>query len=165
MDEMKTTHKIGMFHYQLGLTDGVSLEVEKWKTVLERMGHQVQLFAGQFGSDQGTLVPELYHHIPEVEQISRNILGLEHSLSPSELRKLVETYQAQAKAAIKRVIKEHQLDLLIVDNIWSVAMNIPAALALEEVRSELGLPAIAHHHDFYWEKAIHPNWDDPFIKE
>ncbi|MDY6866746.1 MAG: hypothetical protein SVT56_02405 [Chloroflexota bacterium] len=73
---MTKTHKIGIFHYQLGLTDGVSLEVEKWKTVLERTGHQVQLFAGKFSSDQGILVRELYHHNPEVEKINRNILGL-----------------------------------------------------------------------------------------
>ncbi|MDY6866745.1 MAG: glycosyltransferase family 4 protein [Chloroflexota bacterium] len=77
---------------------------------------------------------------------------------------MVKIYQAQAKAALKHVVIDHQLDLLIVDNIWSIAMNISAALALEEVRAELALPAIAHHHDFYWEKTVEPNWNDPFIK-
>ena len=32
LDEMTTTQKIGIVHYQLGLTDGVSLEIENGKT-------------------------------------------------------------------------------------------------------------------------------------
>ena len=30
---------IGIFHYKVGGTDGVSLEIDKWKKVLEEMGH------------------------------------------------------------------------------------------------------------------------------
>lgn len=39
-DEMRT---IGILHYQVGGTDGVSLEIDKWKQVLEEMGHTVHL--------------------------------------------------------------------------------------------------------------------------
>jgi len=161
---MKTSRKIGIFHYQLGLTDGVSLEVEKWKKVLERMGHRVQLFAGRFGADQGVLVPELYHHMPEIEEINQNVLGLSHSLTTTALGVQISEQKEKAKAALKKVITENDLDLLIVDNIWSVAMNIPAAIALKEIQAELGLPAIAHHHDFYWEKKIKPDLGDPLVK-
>ena len=162
---MNTSHKIGFFHYQLGLTDGVSLEVEKWKTVLERMGHQVQLFAGRFGADQGILVPELYHHTPEIEEINQNVLGLSHSLTTEELGFQIGEQKEVVKAVLRKVIAEHDLDLMIVDNIWSVAMNIPAAIALKEIQAELGLPAIAHHHDFYWEKKIKPDLSDSLVKE
>jgi len=158
---MTTSHRIGIFHYQLGMTDGVSLEVEKWQTVLERMGHQVVLCAGRFGKDAGVLIPELYHHDPEIEAISQNILGLAHSLSAEALAALIEDHKRRAKTALRRAILENDLDLLMVDNLWSVAMNIPAAMALEEVRQELGLRAIAHHHDFYWEKKVAPNREDP----
>ena len=158
---MTTSHRIGIFHYQLGMTDGVSLEVEKWQTVLERMGHQVVLCAGRFGKDAGVLIPELYHHDPEIEAVSQNILGLAHSLSAEALAALIEDHKRRAKTALRRAILENDLDLLMVDNLWSVAMNIPAAMALEEVRQELGLRAIAHHHDFYWEKKVAPNREDP----
>ncbi|MBG0771097.1 MAG: glycosyltransferase family 4 protein, partial [Anaerolineaceae bacterium] len=113
----------------------------------------------------GIVVPEIYHHTPEIEEINRNILGLENSLSIEELRLQFEEYKRQAKSALMQVKKDNELDLLMVDNIWSVAMNIPAAMALEEVRAGLGLRAIAHHHDFYWEKSVKPDWRDPFIKE
>ena len=162
---MATSHRIGIFHYQLGMTDGVSLEVEKWQTVLERMGHQVVLCAGRFGKDEGVAVPEIYHHDPEIEEISRNVLGQAHSLLPEALAAKIAYRKERAKAALLKVILEQDLDLLMVNNIWSVAMNIPAAIALEEIRQELGLKAVAHHHDFYWEKTVMPNRDDPLIAE
>ena len=162
---MNTSHSIGIFHYQLGLTDGVSLEVEKWKTVLERIGHQVQLFAGRFGADQGILVPELYHHTAIIEEINHNVLGLSHSLTSKALGIRISEQKDKAKAALKKAIVDNGLDLLIVDNIWSVAMNIPAAIALREIQSELDLHAIAHHHDFYWEKRVKPDLGDPLVKE
>ena len=58
---------IGAVHYQLGRTDGVSLEIDKWKRVLENRSHEVYLCAGDLSTAEGTLVEELYHHRPEVE--------------------------------------------------------------------------------------------------
>lgn len=40
---MKT---IGILHNQVGGTDGVSLKIDKWKLLLEEMGHTVHLCAG-----------------------------------------------------------------------------------------------------------------------
>ncbi|RLC75975.1 MAG: glycosyl transferase family 1, partial [Chloroflexi bacterium] len=63
---MKT---IGIFHYQVGRTDGVSLEIDKWKHVLEEMGHTVHLCAGDLGATEGTLIEEMYHHRPDAERL------------------------------------------------------------------------------------------------
>ena len=66
---MKT---VGIFHYQVGRTDGVSLEIDKWKRVLEEMGHMVHLCAGDRGAAEGTLIEEMYHHRPDAERLSYN---------------------------------------------------------------------------------------------
>ena len=63
---------IGIFHYQVGHTDGVSLELAKWQQVFEEMGHNVFLCAGDLGFAKGTLIEEMYHHIPEVESLNYN---------------------------------------------------------------------------------------------
>jgi len=55
-------YNIGMFHYIANLTDGVSLEMNKWRSVLEEMGHTVHLCAGKFGSSEEFLIDEMYHH-------------------------------------------------------------------------------------------------------
>ena len=70
--KMKT---IGLFHYQLGRTDGVSLEVDKWRHALEEMGHTVQYCAGDLGTAEGTLIEEMYHHRPDAERLNRNTFG------------------------------------------------------------------------------------------
>jgi len=153
---MKSLRTIGIFHYQLGLTDGVSLEVDKWKTVLERMGHRVLLFAGRLGNRDGILLPELYHHQPEIEIVNQNILGQRDDLTPDVLQKRIKDQTCVLENAIRDIIISNQIDILLVNNIWSVAMNIPAAVALEKVRKALGIRAIAHHHDFYWERKLNP---------
>ena len=63
---------IGVFHYKVGGTDGVSLELDKWKRVLEGMGHTVYLCGGDLGTAEGTLIEEMYHHRPDAERINYN---------------------------------------------------------------------------------------------
>lgn len=156
---MKTMKTIGIFHYQLGLTDGVSLEVEKWKHVLEEMGHKVILCAGRLGNQEGILLPELYHHLPEVDIINQNILGERNDLSPDDLVDRLNDHTNKLVQSITDIVQKNNIDTLLVNNIWSVAMNIPAAVALETVRKSLQLNSIAHHHDFYWERNLNPNLD------
>jgi len=151
---MKKNNTIGIFHYQLGFTDGVSLEVDKWKEVLESMGHRVLLCAGRFGSQEGIQLPELYHHRPECVMVNQNLLGLRDDLPTPTLEKLVQEQIVNLERGLKDIIIENKIEILLVNNIWSVALNIPAAIALENVRKELDLKAFAHHHDFYWERII-----------
>jgi glycosyltransferase involved in cell wall biosynthesis len=42
--------------------------------------------------------------------------------------------------------------MIIPENAVTIPMNIPLGLAITEYLIELGTPAIAHHHDFYWER-------------
>jgi glycosyltransferase involved in cell wall biosynthesis len=150
---MKHSKTIGIFHYQIGATDGVSLEIEKWKTVLERMGHRVLLCAGFLGNESGILIPELYHHHQEITLINRSLLNEDKDIKPHTTERLFSVNIQSLKKSLKRTILENKMDLLLVNNIWSVALNLPAAVAMEEVRQDLDLPAIAHHHDFYWERS------------
>jgi len=151
---MKKFDTIGIFHYQLGSTDGVSLEVKKWKTVLERMGYEVIFVAGRLGNQDGILLPSLYHHNQDIELINQVIRGESQALSPSELGDLIHQRAQELVTQLKKVILENAIDVLLVNNIWSVGLHLPAAIALEKVRRELDNPTIAHHHDFYWERKI-----------
>ena len=42
--------KIALAHFRVGETDGVSLEMDKWAKVLERMGHTVVYISGSKGN-------------------------------------------------------------------------------------------------------------------
>ncbi len=49
-------------------------------------------------------------------------------------------------------VRDFHVELLVVENALSIPMNIPLGLALTEFIAETGLPTLAHHHDFYWER-------------
>ncbi len=148
---MKT---IGIFHYQVGRTDGVSLEIDKWKRVLEEMGHTVHLCAGDLGKVEGTLIEEMYHHRPDAERISYNTFCElrdypDDAAYRAELLSLADVIERQIRAFVEK----KGIDLLIPQNVWSVAANPPVGIALARVMRDLQLPALAHHHDFYWERT------------
>ena len=44
------------------------------------------------------------------------------------------------------------LDILVLQNVLTIPMHIPLGVAVTEFLLETQMPAIAHHHDFYWER-------------
>ena len=148
---MKT---IGIFHYQVGRTDGVSLEIDKWKRVLEEMGHTVHLCAGDLGTAQGTLIPEMYHHRPDAERLNYNTFtALRDYPDDAAYRAELFSLAERIKRKMRAFVEEKGIDFLIPQNVWSVAANPAVAIALARVMRELQLPALAHNHDFYWERS------------
>jgi len=148
---MKT---IGIFHYQVGRTDGVSLEIDKWKRVLEEMGHTVHLCAGDLGTVEGTLIEEMYHHRSDAERLYYNTFGElrdypDDAVYRAELLGLADVIERK----VRDFVAEKGIDFLIPQNVWSVAASPPVAIALARVMRDLQLPALAHNHDFYWERT------------
>ena len=144
---------IGIFHYIANLTDGVSLEMNKWKGVFEEMGHTVHLCAGKFGSAEEYVIEEMYHHRPEVRLINQNTFKSlqdypNEEFYRSELYHLADVIEEK----IRKFIEEKEINLLIPNNVWSVAANPAVAIALTKIMREDNIPAIAHNHDFYFER-------------
>jgi len=148
---MKT---IGIFHYQVGRTDGVSLEIDKWKPVLEEMGHTVHLCAGDLGTVEGTLIEEMYHHRPDAERLYYNTFGeLRDYPDEAAYRAALLGLADVIERKVRDFVAEKRIDFLIPQNVWSVAASPPVAIALARVMRDLQLPALAHNHDFYWERT------------
>jgi glycosyltransferase involved in cell wall biosynthesis len=144
---------IGIFHYQVGHTDGVSLEIDKWKSVLEEMGCEVHLCAGDLGAAQGTLIEEMYHHLPPIERLASNAFNELRDFDPAAYRSELERWADRLAGSLRAFIRHRKIELLIPQNVWSIGLNPPLAIALERVRGEFDLPALAQHHDFYWERG------------
>ena len=143
---------IGIFHYQVGGTDGVSLEIEKWKVILEDLGYNVFLIGGDLGTAQGILVKEMYHHLPESKILNQNTFSRLRDFDPEGYRDELSRMTDAIAARFREVVQENKLDMILAENVWCVAANPAVAPALEKVRQEFGLPAVAHNHDFYWER-------------
>jgi len=154
--------RIGHISFRLAGTDGVSLEAAKIAQVLHRMGHTNYYFAGELDSqncssgpivapvEAGMLVPQAHFTHPEVLWITENAFGTQHG-HPA-LIKRIENLVEILRVAIKAFIARYHIELLIAQNVFAIPMNISLSIALHQVLQETGIPAIAHNHDFYWER-------------
>lgn len=134
--------------------DGVSLEIDKWKRVLEEIGHKVYLFAGETSSIEATTIPELQLNYPEIKKIYQNAFcSLKDFNSEKEFTQEIHKIAGQIEEKIYSFIKKYSIDILDIENIWSLPLNIPAAIAFYKVIKSNGIETITHHHDFFWERS------------
>lgn len=144
---------IALCHYRVGETDGVSLEMDKWKKVLKNMGHKVYFIAGSTGTSDGYVIPEMNYRFEEDLKIERNAyLKLEEYQDEDELIKAIKKLTLKIEEGLKKILIENKIDLIVPNNILSIGRSIPTAMAFTNIIKELGIRCIGHHHDFYWER-------------
>ncbi|MCG3147509.1 MAG: Mannosylglucosylglycerate synthase [Verrucomicrobiae bacterium] len=144
--------RIGFVSTRFEGTDGVSLEAEKWATVLARLGHTCFYFAGicERPAECSRVVPEAFFLHPEIGRIHNAVFN--NSRRAPEISRLVESLKNKFKDDLRAFVADFGIEVLIVENALAIPLNIPLGLALTEFIAESGLPTIAHHHDFYWER-------------
>lgn len=145
--------KFGFVATRLSGTDGVSLESEKWSRVLREMGHETAFLAGEVGgfARDGTTEPLMHFTHPEIYEISTRAFTT-RSDHDSDLEAEIEQHAADLRTTLRGFIRSQKIDALIVQNANAIPMNFPLAAALRDVIEATGIPTIAHHHDFYWER-------------
>jgi len=167
--------RIGIVSTRLAGTDGVSLESAKWETVVRELGGTCFYFAGHLDrpAENSQLVPEAFYRHPEIDAINKVAFGgsfdvmaeadAEHPsvhrrdffspyVRPPHTSRRIEELRANLKGELYVFIRDFDLDLLVVENAMAIPLNLPLGLALTEVIAETGIPVIAHHHDFAWER-------------
>ena len=145
--------RIGFIATRLAGTDGVSLEVEKWTRVLQRLGHEVFFCAGEldgYASD-GVLIPELHFQHEHVFSITKRAFD-EPPDAPAALMADIRALAEKIRPSLTAFIRGARLDLIIVENAFAIPMNLPLGLCLAEIIEDSGIKTIAHNHDFFWER-------------
>jgi glycosyltransferase involved in cell wall biosynthesis len=133
-------------------TDGVTLETQKWIEVLKDKGYKVYYMAGELDTD-----PKISHLVPKAFFQHEEILEIQQSLFIEKRRnrectKKIHALKEELRDEIDRFYGRFNFDILVVQNALAIPVNIPLGLALTEFIIESGIPTIAHHHDFYWER-------------
>jgi len=143
---------IGFVSTRFAGTDGVSLESTKWANYFESLGHRCYWYAGQLDKpeDRSMLVPEAFFNTPENFSLNSQLFGTQQRSreTTDEIHRIKEFF----KDSILDFIRTFELELLVAQNCLAIPMHIPLGLALSEVITEIGIPVIAHHHDFWWER-------------
>ena len=166
---------IGIVSTRLSGTDGVSLEAAKWAAVLEGLGYACFYLAGQLDRppERSRLTPEAFYGHPDIDAINTVAFAstsdvtaaadAEHPairrrdsfspyVRPPTVTRRIHELRAHLKGEVYAFIHEFNLDLLLVENALAIPLNLPLGLAVTEVVAETGIPVIAHHHDFAWER-------------
>ncbi len=149
---MASKQHIGFISFRLAGTDGVSLETMKWAAVIEQMGYDCYYMAGEIDtpSDKSYLEEKLHFQDSEIQAVTDECYANDFR-STSLTSKIYEIKQ-YLKTKIYDFIKTYKINMLIPQNVLTIPINIPLGLALTEVIAESGIPVIAHHHDFFWER-------------
>jgi len=137
--------------------DGVSIEASKWLRVYQQLGYNVSLIAGEMPLAPHSLpcavIPELNFQHPVVMSLNERAFGPPLSaLEQEALRQDIEAAAKRIVMRLRRVIRELGVTILSIENALAIPMNLPLGLALSQIIKQNGLPTIARHHDFYWEK-------------
>ena len=145
--------RIGFVSTRLAGTDGVSLETQKWDTVLSAMGHQRFYFAGELDwpPERSYLVPEAHFKHPDILALTADLF--DDYIRTPETSERVRKLKDHLKHHLHAFRKRFDINLLIVENALSLPMNVPLGLALTEFIAETEIPTVGHHHDFYWERV------------
>ena len=144
--------RIGIVATRLAGVDGVTFEAAKWELALERMGHQVRLCAGEVDALRASarLVPPMHFTWPPAARVTA--AAFDPNSDREAVRAEIERLSDLLIPVIDTWIEEQALDVLLVENAWAIPMHLPLGLALRRVVERSGMPAIGHHHDYWWER-------------
>jgi glycosyltransferase involved in cell wall biosynthesis len=144
--------RIGVVATRLAGVDGVTFEAAKWESVLEQMGHQVHLCAGELDALRpiSRLVPAMHFTYPQAARVTA--AAFDPDSHPVAVRGEIERLAALLTPVLRDWVAAHHIELLIVENAWAIPMQLPLGVALRRLVEETGLPAIGHHHDYWWER-------------
>lgn len=144
--------RVGFVSTRFQGTDGVSLETWKWNEVLTELGYETFFFSGQsdWFPERSRVVEEAFFRHPRIAELQYEIF--DRSTRRRGLTAEVGEIKGKLKAALYEFVKEFRIDVLIVENAFSIPVNIPLGVALAELVAELEMPTVAHNHDFAWER-------------
>ncbi len=133
--------------------DGVSLEIEKWATVFERLGIECYYIAGECDrpAERTAIIEQAHFSHPEIIEITRQAFA-DAGGRPVPLTEQIYAQARSIRDGLNQALKRFAIDAIIAENALTIPMNIPLGVALVWSLEELALGCIAHHHDFYWER-------------
>ncbi len=144
---------IGFVSTRFAGTDGVSLESAKWAQLLWDHQHISYWFAGVLDRHASISmeVPEAFFDHEENKWINERIFGKQ--IRSPYVTGRIHALRDYLKVKLYEFLAKFNIELLIIQNALSLPMHVPLALAITELLAETAIPTVAHHHDFYWERA------------
>ncbi|MET7029455.1 glycosyltransferase family 4 protein [Sediminicola luteus] len=158
---------IALCHFRVGETDGVSLEMDKWKLVLEKLGHNVIYVAGSRGTLKDVeIIEELHYNDATNNKVVENAYVKFHSYKNEEaFKQEIEKEANSIETKLINIINKKGVDLLMVNNMFSLGWNLSAGLGFFNAIKNSDVRCLCHHHDFHWEREKYSHPTCSFVQE
>jgi glycosyltransferase involved in cell wall biosynthesis len=145
--------RVGFVSTRIAGTDGVSLETMKWARIFEKQNFKCFYFAGELDTppEVSFLSEKSHFSHPDIRKIYKNVF--DNRTRKRSITQKIHDIKSIIKDDIYAFISQFNINMLVVENALTIPLNIPLGVALTEVIMETGMPVIAHHHDFYWERT------------
>jgi glycosyltransferase involved in cell wall biosynthesis len=143
---------IGMISTRFSGLDGVSLEAAKVAQALRADGHRFVWFGGELGPgfEPGTEYPAAHFEGEDNRRLQGAAMGW--SAPMADVEDVIEHARSDLRRALLDFIDVFSPGVLMIQNASAIPMQLPLGLAIADVVERSGLPSIAHHHDFAWER-------------
>lgn len=144
---------IGFLSTRFAGTDGVSLESAKWAEVLWDDRHISYWYSGRSDRhpDLAHIVPEAYFGHTENRWINERIWST--TRRDRQVSRRLRALTDYLKDTLYDFVERYKIDVLVPQNVLTIPMHVPLGVAVTEFLAETRMPAICHHHDFYWERT------------
>jgi hypothetical protein len=158
---------IAIAHFRIGLTDGVSLEIEKRKKILQELGNTVYTIAGTGTNDINLIIPHLdYKNHPDIKKISQ--YAFFSTEQNGAIEDLLQEITHSVYQQLESFWQKTHFSCIFIHNLFSLPVCLPATLAFTEfLQKHPKIKGIAVHHDFYWEpsrRKIYKSYFPPIQK-
>jgi glycosyltransferase involved in cell wall biosynthesis len=144
--------RIGFVGTRFHGTDGVSLETAKWVAILQEQNHACFWMGGLLDTpaDRSFHVPLAFFAHPEVAAVQQHLFGV--TTRTRAHSREIQSIKERLLDALYHFVERFQIEVLVPQNALAIPMHVPLGLAITEFIAETGIPTIAHHHDFSWER-------------
>ncbi|MCK5761951.1 MAG: glycosyl transferase family 1, partial [Candidatus Izimaplasma sp.] len=110
--------KIALVHFRVCETDGVSLEMDKWKKALIRLGHEVIYISGNNESKEVKVVPEIAYNDEFDLLIGDECYNELKEFNCNSLEKAIMDRSESIKRKLIKIIQDEKIECLIPNNIF-----------------------------------------------
>jgi len=156
---------IALIHFRVGETDGVSLEMDKWRKILEKMGHNTFYIAGSKGTCDAILIPELYYRDEYDALLTKECYVKLNKFNEEELNEAIINISKVIEDKLIKIITDNKIDLIVPNNILALGRSVQVGMAVNNAVKKTGVKVVGHHHDFYWEREFFSHPTNKFVEK
>ncbi len=145
--------KVMLAHYRVGMTDGVSLEIDKRREILKQLDYDTFLVSGPKSHNSDYIIDTLNFDDSRINELTQSFF--DENINEKDIEHILEQLDiisVEIKTQLKKIVEIEKPDYIFAHNIFSHGRHIAASKAFLEIIEEFKIPTLGMHHDFYFER-------------